>query len=168
MLLPVNSDPKKALANVWRHGRIALAQTDGRASGVAWTVHVIDQFLDEARAGRPQLVYVDEGLDFFHSNSVARGGSDAILRCARAGRERGLSLLFGTQRPKGIPVQIRTELTKLYLFALDYASDVKELEEMGYPGKRFPPSENDHIFTYWDKSSDKTRKVAYQMKLKVK
>ena len=113
------------------------------------------------------MVYVDEGLDFFHTNAVARGGSDAILRCARAGRERGLSLLFGTQRPKGIPVQIKSEMTKLYLFRLDYAKDVAELRDMGYPGDKYPAPTKDHLFRLWDKSTDATREVAPLMKLKV-
>ena len=167
MLLPLNSDPSKSLRNVWRHGRIALCQTTGDERDIGWAIQCIKEFLAQARTGRPQLVYVDEGLDFFHTNAVARGGSDAILRCARAGRERGLSLLFGTQRPKGIPVQIKSEMTKLYLFRLDYANDVKELRDMGYPGDKFSPPEKDWLFRLWDKSSDASRKIAPLMKLKV-
>lgn len=166
MLLPSLSTPEKSLTNVWRHGRVALCQTSGDERDIPWAIACIKAFLAQARAGRPQLVYVDEGLDFFHANAVARGGSDAILRCARAGRERGLSLLFGTQRPKGIPLQIMSEMTKLYLFLLDYEGDVKHLGDMGYPYKEYPAPTEPHLFRLWDKSTD--RKSAALMKLKVR
>lgn len=154
MLLDFGANPNDALNNAWRHGRVALAQTDG-TSQIPWSVDVIASFLAQARASRPQLIYIDEGLDFFHSNSAARGGSDAILRTARAGRERGCSLLLATQRPPGIPVQVRSELTKLYLFRLDYAEDVKGLGEMGYPYRDNPAPDDDRIFRFWDKTHRK-------------
>lgn len=154
MLLDRGANPDDVLNNAWRHGRIALAQTES-SSEIPWSVAVISAFLGQARASRPQLVYVDEGLDFFHSNSAARGGNDALLRVARAGRERGCGLLLSTQRPPGIPVQIRSELTKLYLFRLDYSEDVKSLGEMGYPFRDNPSPDEDRIFRFWDKTRRK-------------
>lgn len=116
----------------------------------------MEDFIKSARAGRPQLIYVDEGLDFFHRNAMAKGGSDAILRTARAGRERGISLLFASQRVKGIPIQIVSEMTKLYGFGLDVRDDQKRLEDFGYPYREYPLPLDDRIFRFWDKKHRNT------------
>jgi hypothetical protein len=58
-----------------------------------------------------------------------------------------------------------SEMTKLYLFLLDFHDDIKHLGDMGYPYKQFPAPEVEHLFRLWDKSVD--RKAAPLMKLKV-
>lgn len=83
---------------------------------------------------------------------MAKGGDDAILRSARAGRERGVSLLFASQRVKGIPIQIVSEMTKLYGFGLDVVDDQKRLEDFGYPYRKYPLPDDNYIFRYWDKT----------------
>lgn len=150
ILLQYGANPNDALNAAWPHGRIVVAQTETQAQR-GWSVGVLDAFLKQARTGRPQLVYIDETLDFFHSNAVARGSSDAILRAARAGRERGVALLAASQRPKGIPVQLMSEMSKTYLFRLDFTDDIKHMGEMGYPWRTAPPPDEDHTFVFWDK-----------------
>jgi hypothetical protein len=84
---------------------------------------------------------------------MAKGGEDAILRTARAGRERGIALLFGSQRVKGVPIQIVSEMTKLYGFGLDVVDDQKRLEDFGYPYRNYPLPEEDRVFRFWDKKN---------------
>jgi hypothetical protein len=164
MVLDLGLDPDRQLKSVWRHGRIAICQTT-RQSEIPYAISVITAFLAQARAGRPQLVYVDEGLDFFHPNALARGGDDAILRTARAGRERGVALLFASQRPKGIPLQVMSEMTKLYGFALDFAEDTKRLQDMSYPARDYPLPEDNKIFRFWDKSHRKDPPILAKLQL---
>lgn len=142
--------PKAALKNVWKHTDIAIAQVETQAM-IPWLLAVIAEFFKDARASEPRLLYIDEGLDFFHTNGAPKGGSDAILRCSRAGRERGLASLVASQRPRGLPVQLISEVTKIYLFHLDFEGDMKYLGEAGYPWKDYPAPEEDHAFWYWDK-----------------
>lgn len=134
----------------WATGaRIAIAQGD-TAGDIPALVDCVRAFFDDSRRGRPQLVAVDEVIDFFHGNAAARGGSDALVRCARAGRERGLAALYCSQRTRGIPATLLEELAKLYLFRLDYAQDAKRLQEMGAPASMRPPRAA-REFRYWTK-----------------
>jgi hypothetical protein len=113
---------------------------------VFWQVHAIEAFFRSQRFERPSLLYVDEGMDFYGPTGSARYGS-AIQRCYRAGREKGMATLLGTQRPKSINLQTLTESNVLYLFRLDFAADVKRLYEMGFPARVEPPA-HDHQFLY--------------------
>ena len=74
-----------------------------------------------------------------------------LARVARAGRERGCGLLAGSQRTRGIPATLMSELTKLYRFRLDYVADAKRFGEMGAPEMANPTRE--HVFWYWTKDS---------------
>lgn len=104
-------------------------------------------FIRSSRASRPQLLQVDETLDFFHANGQPKGGDDAIIRAARAGRERGTAALYGAQRTKGFNPTLMSELERLYCMRLDYAADLKRVQEMGCPP--FPNLTEKHLFRYW-------------------
>lgn len=134
----------------WSTGaRIVIAQGDGTRD-LPMLLACARSFLDDSRAGRPQLLFVDETMDFFTSSAQPRGGDDVLVRVARAGRERGCAALYCSQRTAGIPAQLIEELTKLYLFRLDYARDVKRLYEMGAPPWMQPPR-RERLFNYWTK-----------------
>lgn len=105
------------------------------------------KFLQQSRAKRPQLLQVDETLDFFHGNGAPRGGDDAIMRVARAGRERGCGGLYGAQRTKGLPPTLLEEMSRLYCLRIDFKADAKRLQEMGAPP--FPIPTQRHVFRYW-------------------
>lgn len=143
------TDPDE-LGVSWDTGaRIVIAQAESSAQ-IPALVACAQKFLEGSRRGRPQLLAVDETLDFFQANSARIGGSDAIVRAARAGRERGLAALYCSQRTKGIPATLMEELTKLYLFRLDYLADAKRLQEMGAPASMLPPRVK-YRFRYWTK-----------------
>lgn len=157
----------------WSHGPVVpgsavvsepaeldLAYSTGARVAIAQGQHVRDvaaltgcarRFLDTSRANRPQLLVVDETMDFFSPNGTPRGGDDVLQRVARAGRERGTAALYCTQRTRGIPAQLMEEMTRCYLFRLDYKADVKRLWEMGFPQGVEPPTAR-HSFLYWTKS----------------
>jgi hypothetical protein len=57
-----------------------------------------------------------------------------------------------------------SEMTKAYVFDLDYEDDIKHLGEMGYPYKTAPAPDMEHVFRFWNK---KNKKVAPMMKLRI-
>lgn len=142
------------LEDAWRLGaRIVVAQCETQAERPL-LVACADRFYTSARHTRPQLLCVDETADFFHQNGAPIGGSDALVRIARSGRERGTAALYCSQRAKSIPSSIIEELTQLYLFSLDGRADLKRCVEMGAPEWIEPP-ENNFEFMLWSKRDRK-------------
>lgn len=110
---------------------------------IPFQVWCAEKFFRTQDANRPSLIFYDEGMDFYHESGAARGGSDIVQRCYRAGREMGLVTMFGAQRPIGINKQILSELNYCALFALHNSADVKRLWEYGWPKQLPPPSAHD-------------------------
>lgn len=140
------------MESAWDTGhRIVIAQATN-IRDIPALVQCTELFFEQSRARRPQLLVVDETSDFFHTNTARMGGTDSLLRTARAGRERGLGGIFGMQRTKGVPPQLLEEMTRLYLFRVDYTTDVNRLTEMGAPRTvvRDMPRVK-HRFMYWTK-----------------
>lgn len=108
-----------------------------------------ERFLEDSRKNRPQLVQVDETMDFYHGTGMPRGGNDILTRVARAGRERGTAALYCSQRTRGVPVTLMEEMQRLYCFRIDARGDHKRLTEMGAPP--FNPPTKVHQFYYWTK-----------------
>lgn len=153
---------------VWGLGyRFAIVQSDGSITDRPWMVECAARFLAEARTSRPQLIYVDETLDFFtRQGSPVKGSADTLLQVVRAGRERGCGALFASQRTMGIPPQLISELTKLYLFRLDFRRDAERLMEAGAPPEivERQPHE-DREFVYWDKNNRRVISGPYRLSL---
>jgi hypothetical protein len=147
----VVSDPDELEVAHGTGARIVIAQAHSSAE-IPQLVACAQAFFERSRGGKPRLLFVDETMDFFRSNGTPIGGTDTIVRSARAGRERGLACLFCSQRTRSIPAQLMEELTKLYLFRLDYRDDAKRLQEMGAPADMTPP-EVEHVFRYWTKAA---------------
>lgn len=135
------------LAKAWTLGaRTCIVQGESMAD-VPRLVSVVGEFLKKSKAGRPQLVQIDEVMDFYFPNGSARGGDDAILRTARAGRERGTAGLYCSQRTRQIPGQLMEEMTRAYVFQLDAVGDAKRFPEMGMPPFEVPTQTRQ--FMYW-------------------
>lgn len=134
--------------------RVLIAQTNGYDNENMLAAFAIDRFYKRARFNRPALMYVDELLDFYNLNGTPkRGMPNSILRCVRAGREKGLASLLATQRLKGIPVQVTSELSKVYLGALDVEDDLEHLESNGGIPPDFSVPTQDKVFHFYDKRS---------------
>lgn len=155
-------DRPEDLQLVWKLGyRVAIAQ--GESRDVPRLVATMREFYRQADARRPSLIQVDECLDFFHANGAAIGGDPVIVQTARAGRERGVSLLAGSQRTYQMPATLMTEVTKLWAFALDSTKDAKRFQEFGCPVFTIP--ETDHVFRYWTKRDKRTVWGPYELNL---
>lgn len=135
----------------WQAGcSTAIVQGESQAD-MPRMLKVIDSFYRQARANRPQLCQVDELMDWFSTNGAPRGGSDVLIRTARAGRERGLGALYCTQRTRQIPATVMEEMERLYLFRIDFKKDVQRLQEMGAPVDVEDVPRKNHAFVYWFK-----------------
>lgn len=134
----------------WRQSRIVIAQCEHAAE--RWKlVECAERFYNSAKHTRPQLLCVDETADFFHINgSPIAGSTDALVRIARSGRERGTGALYCSQRARSLPSSIIEEMTQLYLFVLDGEADLKRCVEMGAP-KAIQPPPREHEFYLWTK-----------------
>jgi hypothetical protein len=133
--------------------RIWIFQDD-REAARPLMLHAVERFFEGASGPRkPRLLVVDETLDFFLRNGYPVKGtnSDSLLRVARAGRERGVLAIFGSQRSVGIPPQLLVEATKVFLFRLDKESDIKVIIENGGMPEGIHSPERDHEFYYYDK-----------------
>jgi hypothetical protein len=129
--------------------RTVIAQCEEAGSEIDRLVATADAFLRTSKASRPQLLQVDEVMDFYHENGAARGGSNVILRSARAGRERGTAGLYCSQRTRGIPASLMSEMLRLYAFRLDAVNDAKRFQEFGAPPFALPRAKRQ--FMYWYK-----------------
>lgn len=77
------------------------------------------------------LFYVDEYYDILRG---AAGIADMrVLRTIRAGRERYMTVLTGSQRPRSIPLSTLTEATNVYCFQLEFTEDIRYLQKHGVP-----------------------------------
>lgn len=148
-------DPAGDLANAWKfEGRVAIAQAPDGADDLETLYKLLDtasRFFDQARADRPQLLYVDEVMDFFYLNGSPIGKNMTILQTVRAGRELGIGGMFATQRPRGIPAQLLQESNALALFWLRNVEDVARLDDFSLPhGEELMPRTNNKTFYYFD------------------
>lgn len=95
-------------------------------------IHAMRKFFASTKPGREDLVYIDEGMDFFGPSGTGRY-SNIVQRIVRAGGEKGVASLIGVQRPKTINLQLLTESNTCYLFHIAFDEDMKRLREMGWP-----------------------------------
>lgn len=153
------------LNDAWRLGaKVVIAQCELQEER-KYLVDCAEAFFKSARHSRPQFLCVDETADFFHMNGAPiAGSSDALIRTARAGRERGTAALYCTQRAKSIPGSIIEELTQLYLFMLDSEDQLKRCVEAGAP-KWIQAPEVEHQFYLWTKRDRKRVYGPYRVAL---
>lgn len=142
-------DTPADLRLAWDTGyRTVIVQGEG-SRDIPRLVAACSLFLKDSRARRPQLLHINETLDFFHGNGAPRGGDDVLIRAPRAGRERGTASLYESQRTRGIPASIMEEMNRCYRFLIDYEADAKRLAEFGMPPHEPPADE--FLFLYWTK-----------------
>ena len=79
----------------------------------------------------PTLLYVDEYYDLITGGGLSGNTDRRVLQVIRAGRERFMSALISTQRPRSIPLPTLTEATKYYIFTLEYLEDIEYMRKHG-------------------------------------
>jgi hypothetical protein len=133
------------LDQVWRlGGDIAIVQTDTESEW-QYASQTATEFYERYGANIPRLVVVDELADFFKWRSLG----DIFQRISRNGRERDCALITGSQRPRKVPVEVMTEMLRMYMFELDYGEDLKHAMQFGIPRNIWLPT--GHTFYMYDK-----------------
>lgn len=136
--------PFRGMWNDKHPGEAVIMQSD---DPTRWRQMVeLMQAFTARKTPKERLLVVDEGMDFYQRNSLGIDPrNDVILRAARAGGERNIGLMFGAHRPHGIPPLLNTLSSRVSLFYIRYARDMRYLWEMGIPEDEFPP-DGDYIF----------------------
>lgn len=101
---------------------------------------------------RPVLLYFDETSDFVHGLQAIT--DEKLLQTVRAGGERNLSVLFGTQRPRSIPLSLLTEATVYYIFRIRSEDDRKYLAKYCDELQLRIPEEPYAFFVYRDTAGE--------------
>jgi len=91
----------------------------------------------------PLMIYTDEAF-LVHHGSYA---PDWLRACVTCGRELGIGMITGTQRPRGIDLRLMTEAENFVTFELRHRDDRKRMAEMmGDEVMQRPPR---HAFWVW-------------------
>lgn len=94
----------------------------------------------------PRLLDVDEAADFFE---VDRFGG-VLLQALRAGRQLGLGVLMGSQRPVFLPKATLTESDRLYILKLKNTDDLKTIQKHGGLPAGVQAPTRFHEFRFYD------------------
>jgi hypothetical protein len=89
------------------------------------------------------MVYTDEAF-LVHHGSYA---PDWLRACVTCGRELGIGMITGTQRPRGIDLRLMTEAEIFIAFDLRHKDDRRRMAEMG--GDEFMVRPPQHAFHVW-------------------
>lgn len=93
--------------------------------GGGWLNEVLFSLFERARKKgkrEPFVVYVDEGLYLSKT-----GHTQALAALAVSGRSLNVGLWVASQRPTWIPVEVRSEAWRWYVFYLAYEQDEREV-----------------------------------------
>lgn len=147
----------------WSHTVVAQGESEEdlpRIMDIVWA------FYAGAKARQPRLLQVDEGHDWYSVNGQPKVRRDGIAKAQRAGGERGLGVLFASQRTKGIPVSMLGFANKAYLFATSWTDDLKQLTQAGMPPdlENVVPTE-DYWFAYWSRAKRRQMWGPYRIDL---
>jgi len=160
-VLPRQREVGEELDQVWRlGGTIAIAHSETESEW-EYTSRVATEFYERYGSKHPRVLFVDELADFFKQRSLG----DIYQRIARNGRERDVALIAGSQRPRKVPVEVMTEMSRIYMFQLDFDEDLKHVYQFGIPRNVQKP--NGYVFYMYDrKLKDKLPSDNYyQLKL---
>ena len=103
------------------------------------------------------MVYTDEAF-LVHHGSYA---PDWLRACVTCGRELGIGMMTGTQRPRGIDLRLLTEAEVFIAFDLRHRDDRKRMAEMmGDETMERPPQ---HAFWFWRTGQQQTQLARLKM-----
>lgn len=132
----------------WRFGhRTILAQVTQHRQ-LPWLSAVMRASYEHKPKNRKLMHVVDEGNHWFRHG---RPTGSVIVEILTSGRENGVGMLLGGQRPRNISVEAMESLTNLYWFHTPSADDVKHLHHMGVPLSARPGAEGSNAFYFYSR-----------------
>lgn len=125
----IGANAKSQLDQVWSFGgTVAIISAEGEEEWPSVTDYA-RAFFEGYGAKHPRLLVVDELADFFQFRKLG----DIFQRIARNGRERDCGFIAGSQRPRKVPLEVMTEMTRLYMFELQFDEDFEHVMQFGIP-----------------------------------
>lgn len=150
VLVPLwDSHPFRGL---WkRPGEIAVFQS-GEIADWRRILILLKAFTQAHIGDRERHISIDEILDFYGRTTHSISNKDDVFySIARAGRERGIGETLAAQRIKGIPILIRTMLSRLTLYHLDNDGDMAFIRGNGIEDALSP--QDPFVFRHWEKQA---------------
>lgn len=130
-----------------RHGHILYRPSPDFLNGGDLSYVLKQLYFRAQKEGKkkPFIIYIDETL--FLSKLGANKWLSAL---AVSGRSMGVGLWCASQRPRWIPLEVRSETWRWYVFTLDYDDDVKEFSK--YTQGRISQEElrNNAPYSFWE------------------
>lgn len=144
IVVPLESGPRE-LKMAFKKSRVVIVQ--GGRYQWPYLLRVAQVFYDtfSNRQG-PRLLDVDEAADFFE---IDRFGG-VLLQSLRAGRQLGLGVLMGSQRPVFLPKATLTESDRLYILKLKNEDDLKTIQKAGGLPRWVEAPAKFHEFRYYN------------------
>jgi len=150
------------LFDPWRnHDRIVYRPGPPADSGPAITGFLDAMFQRGRREGKthPFILYLDEG-----GWAAYAGAKMGMSRLAIAGRSLGIGLWISAQRPRGIPVEVRSEAWRTYVFYLRKSEDREELlstlDDQAWPGMFAGTAEE---YQFWEVRRGPGGRLTYRL-----
>lgn len=132
----------------WRFGhRTILAQIEHNRQ-LPWLSAVMRASYEHKRKNTQLMHVIDEGNHWFRHG---RPTGNIIVEMLTSGRENGVGVLLGGQRPRNISVEAMESLTNLYWFHTPTRDDVKHLHHMGVPLDAKPGAEGSNAFYFYSR-----------------
>ena len=142
--------------------RQQIVRAPANLSGIGEQEFWNEQFYEVWRAGG-RILYVDEVTLI---NPSPRILLPEYSRCIKTGRERGVGVWSGSQRPKDIPSAVFTEAEHFAIFRLQWSSDRHKVaeftaDEIGthLANLRRGGEETKHDWIYYNVNADKIVRV---------
>lgn len=135
-----------------KRGAAIILQTDNKDDYPKIAKRLLEQYR-RSNKKRHVYIYIDEAYSLL---KYSRYVAEQVTLCVTAGGERGVGIMAATQRPRWIPVEMLTEITKFYVFRLDNNKDKINLRENGLP-PRFIFPRTMHTFRYYNAIDDTNR-----------
>lgn len=133
-------------------GSTIILQTDNKNDYPQIANRLMEQYR-RSNKKRHVFIYIDEAYSLL---KYSRFVAEQVTLCVTAGGERGVGVMAATQRPRWIPVEMLSEITRYYVFRLDNNKDKVNLRDNGLPpGFRFPRQM--HNFRYYNAITDDSR-----------
>lgn len=165
MPLDIDLDSANPFRNFWKPGEMVVLQS-GDSRDRIQMLRIARKFVNMNPRRRERLLWINEGMDFYQRNSLGVvANNDVILDAARAGGERGIGLIFEAHRPKGIPPLLNTLTSRVILFHLRFAQDMRYLYDMGIPEDEEMP-DGDYVFKHYTILPGGTVSPALSVKMK--
>lgn len=135
-----------------QRGACIILQTDNKADYFQIGKRLQEQYR-RSNKKRKVYIYLDEAYSLlkFH-----RAVAEQITLVVTAGGERGVGIMMATQRPRWIPVEALSEVTRYYIFRLDNGKDKLNLRDNGLP-PRFLFPRAFHVFRYYNTVTDENK-----------